>query len=70
MIPRIDRRRLLLIRERSKAALSRPELSDEIRALYKRAMDHAEVALGLDSARARWAPVKPPILRTGDEPRG
>jgi hypothetical protein len=67
VVPRIDRLRLLLVRERCKAALSDPELCDEIRALYKRAMDHAEVALGLDSARAR---LKPPIPRAADEPRG
>jgi len=59
MVPRLDRLRLLLIRERCKAALSDPELPDEIRAPYKQAMDHVEVALGLDSARARPARLKP-----------
>jgi hypothetical protein len=71
MIPRpFDRPRALLVRERCKAAPSNPELSDETRALYKRALDHAEVALGLDSARARRARVKPPARRAAAEPRG
>src|SRR5712691_7707301 len=49
----IDRKRLLEERAKAKAAVSSPELSDETRALYKKAMDHADVALGLDDAIKR-----------------
>jgi hypothetical protein len=49
----IDRRRLHEIRLKARAALANHNLSDETRWLYKRALDHAEVALELDSARLR-----------------
>ena len=51
----IDRKRLLELRAKAKAALADPNLSDATRALFKQALDHAEVALGLDSARLRQA---------------
>jgi hypothetical protein len=51
--PRIDRRKLLEGRLKAKAILAAPDFSDETRALAKKALDHADVALGLDDAIGR-----------------
>jgi hypothetical protein len=42
------------VRLKARAGLANPYLSDETRWLYKRALDCAEAASGLDSARLRW----------------
>lgn len=47
----IDRKKLLEGRLRAKALLAHPD--QEIRNLAKKALDHAEVALGMDDARLR-----------------
>jgi len=49
----LDRKRLHEVRQRALQQLANPELSQQARDLYKQALDHAEVALGLDSARLR-----------------
>ena len=49
----LDRRRAREVRQRALRMLRDTNLSAETRALYKLALDHAEVALGLDSARLR-----------------
>lgn len=46
----IDRKSLLSRRSQARAALSDPNLPDQIKAKFKKAMDHADVALGLDQA--------------------
>jgi hypothetical protein len=59
--PAIDRRKLLEGRLKAKAILAAPDFSDETRALAKKALDHADVALGLDDAiRRKLARTSPP----------
>jgi hypothetical protein len=49
----LDRKRLHEVRQRALQQLANPEMSQQARDLYKQALDHEEVALGLDSARLR-----------------
>ncbi len=48
-----QRQRLTAVYRRALAALHHPDLPPEIKALYKRALDKADLALGLDHARMR-----------------
>lgn len=49
----IDRRRLLLQRSNAAAAMNRDDLPPHIRQAYQKARDSADMALGLQDAKAR-----------------
>jgi len=49
----IDRRRLLLSYRRARRIMADPRLPADVKALAKKAADHAQVALELDSAIGR-----------------
>ncbi len=49
----ISRKQLLLQRANAAAAMNRSDLPDHIRAAYKKARDSADMALGMQDAKAR-----------------
>jgi hypothetical protein len=49
----ISRRKILQTRANMLAALRRDDLTDDLRRLAKKTLDHAEVVLGLQDALAR-----------------
>ena len=57
---RIDRNKVQAQRSRALAALSVPDLPQQIRDLYKGVADKAEVSLELDAAQQRLAQERTP----------
>ena len=52
----LSRANLLQGRQRALQALAIPEMPDDLKMLYKRALDHAETALGMQDAMQRISP--------------